>query len=426
MGGTGRAVRAVRERGTAFTAALTVPAVRRLWVALLVSEFGDWAARLALSVLAYRSGGGALGAAAVWVVSALPHVGVGQVLATLADRFSHRGVMVVCNGVRAVLFGVLAVVHLPVWAVLAVTLVAALADPPCDAAVSSALPQLAGESYGASQALFTATSQLAVLVGYAGGGVALAAVGAQGALAINAVSFAVNALLVLGLPETRAAEDEEEPRTTMALLREGAAALWRDPFVRWAVLLVNAAALSGFAVEATIVAYAVHLGLPPGVGTGLLALVFPAAALLSAAVWPHSGSAHRLLRVLAWGTLGLTGAAVLLYLFDLPLPLAVLPLVLFGAMEVSMIPAVALVMPRLPQATRGSSVGVLQGSLRAVQMLGAAAGGALAVPLGVPVAMVVLALPALLAGLLALVDLRRRPAVEVEVAEPEPADALSA
>ncbi len=424
MGGTGRAVRAVRERGTAFTAALTVPAVRRLWAALLVSEIGDWAARLALSVLAYRNGGGALGAAAVWVVSALPHVGLGQLLATLADRFPHRGVMVVCNGVRAVLFGVLAVVHLPVWAVLVVTLVAALADPPCEAAQSSALPQLAGESYGASQALFTATSQLAVLVGYAGGGVALAAVGAQGALAINAVSFAVNALLVLGLPSTRASGEDEEPRTTVGLLREGAAALWRDPLVRWAVLLVNAAALSGFAVEATVVAYAVHLGLAPGTGTGLLALVFPAAALLCAALWPHTGTAERLLGVLARGTVGLVGAAVLLYLADLPLPVAVLPLVLFGALEVSMVPAIALVMPRLPQATRGSSVGVLQGSLRAVQMVGAAAGGLLAVPLGVPLAMALLALPALLAGGLALGALRRRPAVEV--AAPEPADALSA
>lgn len=411
MGIATAGVRVVRERGTEFRAALAVPAVRRLWVAQGVSELGDWAARLALSVLAYQSGGGALGAAGVWIAGTLPYLGLGQVLATLADRYPHRSVMLVSNLVRAALFGLLALVSLPVWAVLVVALLAAMADPPYDAALSSAVPQLARDSYGAAQALFNATSQLAVLVGYGAGGVALAVLGAQAALAVNAVSFALNGLLVFGLPDTRAADGDEPVRSTLVYLRDGARALWRDPLVRWAVLLVNAGAVSGIAVEATVVAYAAHLGHPSGTATGLLALVVPAAALVATGVWPNSGEPERLLRVLAWGTVLLVGSAMALYLADLPLPGALLPLVLFGAMEVSMVPAVAVVMPRLPQATRGSSIGFLQGSLRGVQMLGAAAGGGLAVVLGVPVAMALMGAPALVVGVFALAALARRPRV---------------
>jgi MFS family permease len=402
--------RAVRERSTQYGAALAVPAVRRLWLAHAVSEMGDWAARLALSVLAFHTGAGALGAAGVWIASTLPYLGMGQVLATLADRFPHRQVVLVTNLVRAVLFALLAVVHLPVWGVLLVALAAALADPPYEAAVASAVPQLAGGAYGASQALFSATAQLSVLVGYGVGGLLLAAVGAQAALALNAVSFALNGLVLFGLPATRAAADDGTARTTRAYLREGAGALWRDPLVRWAVLLVNASAVSGMAVEATVVAYAVHLGHGDGTATGLLALAVPVAALVASGLWPNTGTPERLVRVLAWGTVGLTGAAALGYLADLPLPGALLPLLLFGAMEVSMVPAVAVVMPRLPQATRGSSVGFLQGSLRTLQMVGAAAGGALAVVLGVPLAMALLAVPSVAVGLAALVAVRRTPA----------------
>ena len=50
-------MRAAGGRVVALARPLRVPAFRRLWAAQLVSEVGDWSARLVLSVLVYTGNG---------------------------------------------------------------------------------------------------------------------------------------------------------------------------------------------------------------------------------------------------------------------------------------------------------------------------------------------------------------------------------
>ena len=57
-------------------------ALRRVFVAQAASGFGDWAGRLALAVLVYQRSESAAWAAAVTIVSLLPWMGPGQLLAT--------------------------------------------------------------------------------------------------------------------------------------------------------------------------------------------------------------------------------------------------------------------------------------------------------------------------------------------------------
>ena len=70
----------------------------------MISLLGDWAGRLALTVLVLDRTGSPAWAAAVTAVSLAGFVGIGQVLATLADRFGRVSVMLVADVARAVLF----------------------------------------------------------------------------------------------------------------------------------------------------------------------------------------------------------------------------------------------------------------------------------------------------------------------------------
>src|SRR6476661_9500064 len=102
----------VRGRLGRLTEPLDDRSVRRLWYARTISEAGNWAARIALTLYVFARTGSPLAATAVTTVSLLPHLGIGQVLGTLADRFPHRRVMVVSEVVRGLLFGLLALTDL--------------------------------------------------------------------------------------------------------------------------------------------------------------------------------------------------------------------------------------------------------------------------------------------------------------------------
>lgn len=400
----------LRARREEYRQALASGPVRRLWVAGLVSEVGDWAARLALSVLVYQRGGHAFGAALVAVISMLPWVGLGQVLATLADRYPHRSVMACCNALRFVCFGSLALLELPIPVVLTVAFLAALAEPPFVAAESATVPLLAGESFGAVQMLINTTRQISILVGYGLGGLSLAAASPRLALGINALSFAVNVGLVYSLPRTHSSSEEEaSTHNTMRLLKEGATALWRDPMVRLAALVVNVSAFSGLAAESMVVVYSAHLGHPSGVATGLLATVMPITAITAASFWPTTGAHDYLLRVVMYVNLACASLSASVFLLDPGLPVAVLAYVSLGVLEVMTVTAGVVVITRLPQAYRGSSMGFLAGSLMLMQLLGAATAGVLAEVLGIAAALGVCCLPAVLVSVIALLTYQRLP-----------------
>ena len=94
----------LRQRATALLAPLRIRHFRRLWLADMVSLLGDWAGRLALAVLVLERTGSPAWAAAVTAVSLAGFVGIGQVLATLADRHGRVAVMLAADFARAALF----------------------------------------------------------------------------------------------------------------------------------------------------------------------------------------------------------------------------------------------------------------------------------------------------------------------------------
>ena len=166
----GAAARWARRRGHDLHDPLAHRDVRLLWLAKIASEVGDWGARLALAYVVLDRTGSATATAAVTAVSLAPWLGLGQVLSTLADRFTHRAMMVATDLVRVVVFLVVAWVPMPLLPLFALVFVAAAMSPPFEAARSACLPELTGPArYPAALMLFNTTYQAGLLIGYAAG-----------------------------------------------------------------------------------------------------------------------------------------------------------------------------------------------------------------------------------------------------------------
>ena len=400
----------VRRRLGRLTEPLADRSVRRLWYARTVSEAGNWAARIALTLHVFAVTRSPFAAAAVTTVSLLPHLGIGQLLGTLADRFPHRSVMVSSDVVRGLLFVLLALTDLPVPALLGVAFLAGLADPPFSAAYSAALPQLAGDRYLAAQTLFTATRQAMILLGFAAGGLLVAAAGTSLAFGLNGLSFFAGALFVAGIRSTRSRDAADR----QPLIRPAVRALTSDRLIVVSVAVVTLGTLLGMAVESLMVAYAGHLRLGP-TGAGLLATVPPLAAIATTFCLPTDGEHARLVRLVCCTVAAMATVSFVVFVLDSPLPLVLVGFLAAGALDVMTVPAGAVIAQRLPQSSRGTAFSFLEGLLMVSHASGVLVAGALATGTSVPTAVALMTLPAVATAGIGLVALARRGAVRLPV-----------
>jgi MFS family permease len=373
----------LRQRAGELTSALRIPDFRRLWAADMISLLGDWAGRLALTVLVLERTGSPAWAAAVTAVSLAGFVGIGQVLATLADRFGRVSVMLAADVARAALFAAM-LLHLPVGALLLLAFLAGLASPPFEAARSAALPDLVPEHrYGDALALSGISVQSSIVVGNALGGLLLVAVGPRGALAINAASFLVSAVIILGLRSSQAAAPASDRQTVGGSLKAAAANLFGDRMVRRALAIISITGALGTVDEALVVPYAAHIGMPRGL-LGLLAAAVPVGTLLGTAVIARSTDHHTLLRSAALCTVVTAALAVPLFWLEVGGAGAFLAFVISGGMFAVSIPTNVVIGTRLVRETRASAMGIAVGILMGSQAAGAAVGGLAASAVGAP------------------------------------------
>lgn len=400
---------------------LAVRDFRLVWVAQLVSELGDWAARLTLSVLVLERSGSPLLAGLVTTASMLPWIGPGQLLATFGDRFPRRRVLITADLARAAVYAAMLLpVAVPV--LLLLTLAAGLATPPAKAAKAALLPEiLPAERYGDGLAVAKMTSQGALLGGYLAGGGLVATVGARGGLVVNAATFVISALAIAGL---RAGRRGRPAESAGAQLLAGARILRADHLLRSAALLIAIASVGAVAAEALVAVYVTEALDGAASRTGLLAAVIPAGTIASAALVRRRGAHEDLLRVAAWIVAAGATVAAVGFAVQPTLPMAVIPYLAVGLIFASIVPANAVVGQRLPDQHRASVFGLLQGSLMAGQALGAAGGGWLAQGAGVGPACALMLLPGLAYAAFTLVrtppKTRREPTPTVPTGTPPP------
>jgi predicted MFS family arabinose efflux permease len=175
---------------------------RRLWLAQIVSEIGDWFYTLSIYTLLLQLTGRASSVALALVLQVLPQTFVGPTAGVINDRLKRKQVMIAADLVRVcvVLAMLLVRSQSTVWLVypllLAETVMAAFFEP----ARSAVLPNIAArEDVLTANTLSSATWSVNLLVGASVGGVVAAFFGRDAVFVLNALSFLFSALLISGM-----------------------------------------------------------------------------------------------------------------------------------------------------------------------------------------------------------------------------------
>ena len=255
------------------------PAFRRLLLARTISHVGDGIAVIALVLLVQdtRKTGTAVGA--LLLATMIPRF-FGPIAGAIVDRVEQRTVMVVCDLGQAATFAAIAWFAPPFPVLLGLVALAALFDTMFAPAGRSALPALVRpEQLMRANAWIGMSLNIQVAAGPVLGGLLVTWLDHRGALAANALSFVLSALILLRLPPLRAPADGEA-RGFLAVGMEGLRFAWRNRVVRTLIVaLFIGVAFAGlddvalvFLVRETLDGSALAYGLVTGAyGIGMLA-----------------------------------------------------------------------------------------------------------------------------------------------------------
>ena len=218
---------------------------RALWAAYVLSMTGDRLALVALTLLVYDRSKSPLLAAVTFAAGFVPYLFGGMFLSGLADRLPRRTVMVVCDLVRCVLVAAMLVPGVPLVAMIALLYAVTLLQPPFDASRSAIVRDIVDkEQYPLAMAVNATTVRTVIVAGSAAGGLIVALFGARPALAADAATFVVSALLIqLGVHARPAVTDSSEGPGPLGQLAEGIRLVFGDRQLR---MLVSLAWLAAF------------------------------------------------------------------------------------------------------------------------------------------------------------------------------------
>jgi MFS family permease len=253
-----------------FLVAFRAGAFRRLWVAGLVSEIGDWMTTAAVIAWLYERGGTHLVAVAL-LVRMVPPALLSPWAGALADRLDRRMLMVMADTGRLFLVTGLAVSVATGSVVAAFVFVGAAAAcgslhaPAAGAYLPSAVPR---SELLRANAILGFTGETAMVIGLAGGALIVLGIAPWFAIALDAATFAVCAILISRLPASKAFQ--QAPRSPSRAVGEALVLIGRSPVLAAVIAGFVAASFATGLVTAVLADHASRgLGFGPE-GYGLL------------------------------------------------------------------------------------------------------------------------------------------------------------
>jgi MFS family permease len=217
-----------------------------LLAANAISITGNRLTQLAIPWFVLQSTGSVAKTGLVGFFSLLPFVISSALGGVIVDRLGYRRASIVsdlASGVAVLGVPILYnTVGLPLAALLALVFAGALLDAPGQTAREAILPELlerAEMTLERGTSLFDGVSRGANMLGAPLAGVLIAVVGPTQVLVLDAVTFAVSALLMfVFVPATAPRPTEGDVEGYFAQLREGYRFLWHTPLVRAIVIMV--------------------------------------------------------------------------------------------------------------------------------------------------------------------------------------------
>ncbi|WP_232828140.1 MFS transporter [Kribbella monticola] len=366
------------DRPATYREVFAVAEFRWLWAALLGSVIGDQLARVALAILVFDRTGSAGLSALTYALTFLPDIAGGPLLSGLADRYPRRRVMVSCDAARAVLVALMAIPGAPLWILCVLLVVVQLLAAPFQSARAAMLASImTGDKFKAATGLSAVTSQTAQLIGFVSGGSLVAVLGTSQALALNAASFALSAVLLqLGIrqrPVPVGADPAVKP-SWWGSLSAGARLVWGDRKLRYLTALI---CVPGFyiTVEGLAAPYAASVGGGP-LAVGVLFAANPAGQVVGILLFSRLPPSRRL----AWmGRLAIGTCIPLAFcVFEPGLSPTVALWALSGLSAAYLVTAQATFVQDIPDAQRGQAIGLARTALIVSQGIGVLVAGAAA------------------------------------------------
>jgi MFS family permease len=237
----------------------------RFFAAYGLSSLGTGAGYVAVLVLAYARWRSPWSVPLALIAETVPIMLLGPVLGALADRFPRRTCLVASDLLRAGAFaGIALVPSFP--AMLTFVVVGGIGFGLFNAAALAALPSLAApERQATATSLFSALGEAGYVIGPLLAAPLLVAGGGSAVSGANAVSFAISAALLAGLPRATGAEAPAEGRGPSLLrqAREGLGTALRIPGVA-ALMVATTVAVVAFgamnAGELLLARHGLHTG----------------------------------------------------------------------------------------------------------------------------------------------------------------------
>lgn len=392
--------------------------LRRLQLAWIGSIIGNWAYLVALVVYAYDQGGPAA-VGIVGVLRMLPAALAAPLVATLADRYPRRVVLIGADLTRALL---MALAGLTIWwdgpapavyAIVTLSTVAGTVFRPAQAALLPSLARTPAELTAANVASSTFES-VGSFVGPALGGLLLAATNAETVFLFNGLTFIWSAALVAAIRSSDSRSRQEAKHRGGLFGKEASAGL-REIFgngdLRTLCGLYTAQTLVAGALSVLVVVSALELLGIGETGVGYLNAALGVGGLVGGFVALVSAAGGRLAAVFGVGVSLYSVPLLLVGLFP-SVPLALLALAIIGlGNSLVDVNALTIMQRTVPDEVLGRVLGSLQGMLLGSIGVGALLAPALIGVVGIDAALVVtgLLLPTVVllrAGRLRAIDSR--------------------
>jgi MFS family permease len=357
-----------------------------LWFAQVISYAGDQFAQVAIAILVYHRTGSPLLTALAYALTYLPPIAGGPLLSGLADLFPRRRVMIVCDVIRTVLVAGMALPSMPFAGLCALLFLTVLLGAPFSSARSALLPDvLPDDKFVVGSAIGNISFQTSQILGFVAGAAVVAALKPNRALATDALSFALSAVIVTGWVKPRASPrcDPGKRPSLWAVSREGVTMVFGNPVLRTLLLF---GWLAGFCIvpEGLAAPYA-HSLHGNALDVGLLMAAMPLGTVTGAFAFGRLVPPSGRIRMMGW--LAMASCAPLIgSAFNPPLWAVLVLWALAGAGGAYQLAAAAAFVQNLAPEGRARAFGLAQSGLLAVQGLGIVAGGAVAGVTGTPVA----------------------------------------
>jgi Na+/melibiose symporter-like transporter len=197
-----------------YGSAMAVPAFRRLWVAGLISDAGDWLMFIALPLVVLQLTGSAVGTSVAFLLELMPPVLLAPVVARVVDRLPLRRVMLVAMVAQAAALPALLAVHNPsdlhivYGVIIAQATFAAFFEPAKNTLLPALVPP---EQLTSANALVGLNNNLGRIIGGPLSGVLLAMGGISAVALVDIVTYLLAATLVLSLPRQRTVTTPRRP-----------------------------------------------------------------------------------------------------------------------------------------------------------------------------------------------------------------------